>query len=209
VDAVQAAGKIPLSLENLNCNAASLSAHKFHGPPGCGILYLKEHPDSGAHRRLPSPGHQERELRGGTENLPAIVGCRVAANKLDETLGAMPSVARLREQLEQNLLQVIPDSEIHGGKGIRLPNTISIFCPRRNAADLVANVSSLGVAISAGAACSNSTIPSHVIRAMSYSESRANSTLRISLSRFTTQEDVMKAAKHIENAYATTVATPL
>lgn len=206
VDAVQSAGKIPLSLANLHCDAASLSAHKFHGPTGCGILYLGS-PSSPAHARVPTPGHQERGMRGGTENLPAIVGCEVAASKVEDSLAAMATVTRLRDALEESVLQVLPSSEIHGRASNRLPNTISIYCPRRNSADLVAALSSLGVAVSAGAACSNEAAPSHVIRAMGYSESRANSTLRISLSKFTTKEEVSQASAAFAEAFSITPPT--
>jgi len=207
VDAVQAAAKIPLCLASLHCDAASLSAHKFHGSPGCGILYLKSPPASNVHGRLPSPGHQEGGLRGGTENLPSIVGCGLAARMLGDTLQAMPDVAKMRDQLEQTLIRMIPGSEIHGSQAERLPNTISIFCPHRNAADLVSCLSSLEVAVSAGAACSNATTPSHVIRAMGHPESRANSTLRISLCRSTTAYEVSEAAAAFAKAFVMTPPT--
>ena len=207
VDAVQALGKIPFSLEDLQCDAASLSAHKFHGPPGCGILYLKSGSPLRSQQRILFPGRQERGLRGGTENLPAIVGCETAIRMLDETLDCMGAVRQLRDELEAKLLSAIPQAEVHGIMSDRLPNTISIYCPRRNASDLVATLSSLGVAVSAGAACSNGTSPSHVIRAMGFSERRANSTVRISLSRFTGHDQVMKAHEAFENAYAMTPPT--
>lgn len=208
VDAVQAAGKIPLSLQTLQCDAASLSAHKFHGPPGCGILYLKSCPNLDVHRRLPAWGHQEAGLRGGTENLPAIVGCGVAAGNLDAALAVMPKVAALRDELEQALLEVVPGSEIHCSMAPRLPNTTSVYVPRRSSADLVETLSALGVAVSAGAACSNGTAPSHVIRAMGYSEARANSTLRFSLSRFTTNDEMLRTVRQFARAYATTMTLP-
>jgi cysteine desulfurase len=208
IDAVQGAGKIPFSLADLQCDAASLSAHKFHGPLGCGILYLKHRPTADGFQRIPSPGHQERGLRGGTENLPAIVGCGVAAKHLQETLHAMVQVGMLRDDLETKLFRSIPGIEIHSQQSRRLPNTSSIYCPGRNAADLVATLSSLGVAVSAGAACSNGTSPSHVIRAMGYSERRANSTVRISLSRFTSPDHVLEAHMAFSKAYELTPAIP-
>jgi len=207
VDAVQAPGKIAFCLGKLQCDAASLSAHKFHGPPGSGILYLRSRPASDVHGRLPSPGHQETGLRGGTENLPSIVGCGVAASRIDTILQTMPQIEKLRNQLEQTLLETIPHSEIHGSRVDRLPNTISFFCPHRNAADLVSSLSSLGVAVSTGAACSNATTPSHVIRAMGYPESRANSTLRISLSRFNNMQDIAQAETAFAKAVQITAKT--
>jgi len=201
VDAVQAAGKIPLRLDSLGCDAVSLAAHKFHGPPGCGILYLRQHPGSTASSRIPAPGHHEQGLRAGTENLPAIVGCGIAASFLQRSLDAMPCVESLRDQLESTLLDKIPGSEVHGRGIPRLPNTINIYCPDRNASDLVAALSRLGLAASAGAACSNGGTASHVIQAMGFSEKRANSALRLSLSSFTTSEESETSGSFILRAY--------
>ena len=205
VDAVQAAGKISLLIDELECAAASISSHKFHGPPGCGVLYLNNRPDHSAFARFPAPGHQENGVRAGTENLPSISGCSVAANLIRQNLGLMPSVETLRNQLELLLLEKIKGSEVTGRNSPRLPNTINFFCPHRNAADMVATLSMLGVALSAGAACSNETAPSHVIRAMGFTEQRANNSLRLSLSCHTTEQEVEAAALLVEKAFNQTL----
>ncbi|TAG11147.1 MAG: cysteine desulfurase [Verrucomicrobia bacterium] len=207
VDAIQAVGKLPLHLDSLDCAAASLSAHKFHGPPGCGILFLKQRPVGDFHRRIPAPGHQQQGLRAGTENLPSIVGCGVAASLLQRSLEAGSRVESLRNQLEINLLEKIPGSEVHGRLSLRLSNTISLYCPGRNAADLVAALNRFGVAVSAGAACSSGGKSSHVIRLMGFSEERANGTLRFSLSCHTTSEEIVAAATMVEQAFNLTPAT--
>jgi cysteine desulfurase len=207
IDAVQAAGKIPMRVEDLNCAAVSLSAHKFHGSPGCGILFLQTRPDSGVFARIPNPGHQESGLRAGTENLAAIAGCGVAATLLPQSLRIMPYVETLRDRLESSLLEAIPGSEIHSKNSRRLPNTSNLYCPGRNASDLVLTLSRLGLAVSAGAACSNGGQASHVIQAMGFGEKRANSALRLSLGFNTTESEVTRAVELVKQAYEYTLPT--
>lgn len=201
VDAVQAAGKIALHFGAIDCDAASLAAHKFHGPPGCGILYRK----TGSHlfcmENALAPGHQEFGIRAGTENLPAIVGAGIAAEFVRTAVEAAPRIAALRDALEHSLLSRLPGAEVHGQSAPRLANTSSIYCPGRNAADMVAALSRVGVAVSAGAACSNGAVPSHVILAMGFPESRANSTLRFSLSSHTTSAEAQAAVDLVEKAF--------
>jgi len=207
VDAVQAAGKIPVHMEAIGCAAASLSSHKFHGPPGVGILYLDAPRDTATAGYIPTPGRQEGGLRGGTENLPAIVGCGVAAGLIGKSLAAMPAIGALRDWLESTLLETIPGAAVHGGDAPRLPNTINLYCPRRSAADLVQTLSRLGLAASAGAACSSGRIASHVIRAMGFPEERANGSLRLSLGCATTEAEVRAAAGLLEKAFHITPPT--
>jgi len=207
VDAVQAAGKIPLDFKTLGCDAASLSAHKFHGPPGCGILYAALPTRADALSNALFPGHQEGGLRAGTENLPAIVGSAEAARMIGSTLKSMTDVSRLRDLLETRLLNVIPGAAVHGASVERIPNTSSLFCPNRNASDMVAALSMMGLAVSAGAACSNGASPSHVIQAMGFSPERANSTLRFSLCASTTQDEIREAIELVTKAYAATLPT--
>lgn len=204
VDAVQAAGKVPLHLDGIGCDAASLSAHKFHGPSGCGLLYLRKRPFASNLARVPAPGHHELGLRAGTENLSAIVGCAAAANLLQQGLDLMPHVSLLRDRLESAVLKNIPDSEVHGKDSMRLPNTTNLYIPGRNASDLVSALSRLGLAVSSGAACSNGISASHVIKAMGFTEERANSALRLSLSRLTTAEEAEAAISLMERAYRLT-----
>jgi cysteine desulfurase len=207
VDAVQAAGKIPVNLARLDCDAASLSAHKFHGPPGCGILFLRTPSLNQLGGQPLLPGHQEHGLRAGTQNLPAILGTAVAVGALHGNGSGAPYMSSLRDGLESRLLSAIPGSEVHGTRALRLPNTTSLYCPNRNAADLVANLSQMGVIASAGAACSTGGAPSPTIQAMGFSSARANSTLRFSLSRFTTLDEINEAARIISKIYNSTLAT--
>lgn len=208
IDAVQALGKLPLKLAELDCVAVSLSAHKFHGPPGCGILLLRTSGPANLCGRPLIPGHQENGLRGGTHNLPAIVGTAKAVASLPKSESEFAVVARLRDRLEKRLLSLIPDSEVHGMHSPRLPNTTSLYCPERDAADLVARLGQVGLAVSAGAACTSGGAPSHVIRAMGFSSERANSTLRFSLSRFSTEKEVDDAACLVAQIYQNTLPTP-
>jgi len=205
LDAIQAAGKVPLDIETLACDAASLSAHKFHGPPGCGVLYLKRPPDGEFARRVLSPGHQEYGLRAGTENLPSIVGCGVAASLIKSYLPTFIQVKSLRDRFETAMIKNIPGSQVHGISVCRLPNTTNLFCPCRSAADLVAIMSHFGLAASAGAACSNGRTASHVIKAMGFSDERANSSLRFSLCGHTTEDEITEATGIVTKAYLNTL----
>lgn len=207
VDAVQAAGKIPLSFELLDCDAATLSAHKFHGPPGCGILFLRTPTLKELGGQALLPGHQEHGLRAGTQNLPAIIGTATAVQALQEGPHGSTAMSSLRDHLEHRLVSSLPGAEIHGFRSPRLPNTTSLYCPGRSAADLVVRLSQMGVAVSAGAACSTGGAPSHVIQAMGYSPERANSTLRFSLSRFSTIQELDEAASLVKRAYNNTLPT--
>jgi cysteine desulfurase len=201
VDAVQAAGRMPLDVQSLKCDYLSLSAHKFHGPKGVGALYIRE----GA---LKSPfirGHQENHLRGGTENVAGIVGLAAAIDNLFSGQEKPDSIRSLRDLLERNLLPQIPGAAVNGASAPRICNTSNIHIPERNAADLVENLSHLGVFISAGAACTNGGEPSHVIQAMFRSRSRANGSIRLSLSRFTTTEEINLAIKAVVKAYHATL----
>jgi cysteine desulfurase len=207
IDAVQAVGRVRLKLAELGCAAASLSAHKFHGPPGCGILFLRASGAPNLRGCTLIPGHQENGLRGGTQNLPAIVGTARAVDSLPKSEAEFAVVARLRDRLEKRLLSLIPGSEVHGMQTPRLPNTTSLYCPERNASDLVVRLGQMGLAVSAGAACTSGGAPSHVIRAMGFSTERANSTLRFSLSRFSTENEVDEAACLVAQVCRNTLPT--
>jgi cysteine desulfurase len=207
IDAVQAVGKMPFRLEDVDCDAASVSAHKFHGPLGCGVLFLRAKLPPDARGQTLLPGHQERGLRGGTENLPAAVGTATAIKTLNDLKPALAHLTKLRDRLEGLLLASIPGSEIHCRDAPRIANTTSLYCPRRSAADFVLMLSQRGVAVSSGAACTTGGTPSYVIQAMGFSQERANSTLRLSLSRFTTAEEVGEAGRIIAEVYSRTLAS--
>ncbi len=202
IDAVQAPGRIPVHLSEMGADMVSLSAHKFHGPKGIGALYVKA---GSVHAAPLLPGHQEGELRGGTENLPGIVGMAEAASELPVSLEAMGRVSQIRDDLERELTRRIPGVVINGHRARRLPQTSNISFLNRNAADLVARLARRDFSVSAGAACASGKKPSHVIRAMTHSDERANSSVRLSLSRFTTANEVERAVSTIVEVYAATL----
>ena len=188
VDATQAAGKIPVDLPALGCDAATVSPHKFHGPKGVGVLYLRR----GV--RIPPlvrGGPQERDRRGGTENVAGIVGSGVAAELAIMHLPEMDRVRQLRDDLERRVLAACGDVAINGGGAERLPNTSNLGFRSLQAEALLLMLSEAGVCASAGAACSSGSLePSRVLRAMNLPEAVAFGSVRFSLSRLSTPADV-------------------
>jgi len=189
-DGTQAVGKIAVSVKALPIDAMSLAAHKFHGPKGVGGLFIRR----GA--RCPPlivGGPQERNRRGGTENVPGIVGMGVAAELAVAALPMMGQVARLRDRLEHGILQSIPDTFVNSDPAHRLPNTTNIGFSRLEAEAILLLLSERGICASAGAACSSGSLePSHVLRAMKLPEIVAHGAVRFSLSRYTTAEEIEK-----------------
>lgn len=187
VDATQWVGKLPFDLAASGADAASLSAHKFHGPKGVGALLLR----SGVPFTPPSPGSQERGRRGGTENLPGIVGMARAL----QTLGDLDAEARrqtgLRDALESGLAAALPDVHVWSATAPRLPGTSFLRVGRLDADVVLQRLERLGVAASSGAACSSSgSEPSHVLTAMGVDRDTALCAVRLSLGRTTTADDV-------------------
>lgn len=181
VDATQAVGKVPLNFATLPVDLLNLSGHKFHGPKGTGALFIRR-----GLRLKPFMigGHQERGRRGGTENLPGIVGLGKAAELAKAALPRMEEVERLRNLLESKL----PDTVIHGQVSPRLPNTCFAAFPGLEGEALLLRLSQLGVCVSTGSACTTGQRePSHVLRAMGVDPALALSTIRFSLSRETTE----------------------
>ena len=204
VDAVQAVGKIPVNVDSLGCDYLSLSAHKFHGIKGSGALYIRR----GCPRAPLVPGHQEGGLRGGTENVPGILAMGVAAKAaVDADKGAeiCSLMFPLRQRLEDAILASVPGSAVNGAGACRISSTSNIFFPGKDAAALVERLSTHGVYVSAGAACSTGGEPSHVLRAMGLSELRANASLRFSLSRFTTVEEIDAAVAIVADVVSTSL----
>jgi len=191
VDAVQAAGKLPISMRDLPIDVLSISGHKFHGPKGAGALVVRR---GVRWQPLIRGGPQERDRRGGTENVPGIVGLGVAAELAATALEqprAGESVAALRDRLEQGILQRIPDSHVNGDPAHRLPNTTNIGFAGLEAEAILLLLSEQDICASAGAACSSGSLePSHVIRAMHIPERIAHGAVRFSLSDHTTAQDI-------------------
>ena len=188
-DAVQAAGKIPIDLSRASIDLLSISGHKLHAPKGIGVLYVRK----GTHF---SPyllgGHQEGGRRAGTENVPAIAGmgraCELAAGAID---AENTTVKALRDQLESALLERSIDASVNGDTQNRLPNTANISFKYIEGESILILLSEVGIAASSGSACTSGSLePSHVLRAMGVPFTRVHGSVRFSLSRYTTAEDV-------------------
>lgn len=197
-DAVQAVGKIPLSVGELPIHALSLSGHKFHGPKGIGALYLNR---NSRFHPLILGGGQEDERRSGTENVPAIVGMGVAAELAKAALESANGIQALRDRFEKGVLEVIEGAEINGDPENRLPNTSNLFFPGVDGEGLLILLDEAGVCCSPGSACSTGAVkPSRIVRAMGHSSSRARSSVRFSFSRFSTEDEVGAAITAIQTA---------
>lgn len=187
-DAVQAAGKVPISVRDLGIDLLSMSAHKFGGPKGIGALWIRK----GV--RLTSQatgGRQERNRRGGTENVPAIVGMGVAARLALGALSSSVSIATLRDRLEAGVLSRVPGTTVNGARDRRVPNTTNISFEGIEAESLLIALDLEGVAVSTGSACSSGTLePSHVLKAMGLPNAFARNSLRFSLGSSTTAADI-------------------
>jgi len=188
-DAVQAVGKIPLNLSKSNIDLLSMSGHKLHAPKGVGVLYVRKG------TRL-SPymlgGHQEAGRRAGTENVPGIVGlgkaCELAADNLE---AENSKVKALRDKLEKSILQKCPDCRINGDPDNRLPNTSNISFEYIEGEAILLMLDKYGICASSGSACTSGSLePSHVLRAMGVPFTAAHGSIRFSLSRYNTEEEV-------------------
>lgn len=178
-DAVQAAGRLPLSLSALGVDLLTLSAHKLGGPAGVGALILAEglEPDA-----LVRGGGQEKRKRAGTENLLGIVGFGTAARLAREELPAAAALAPLRDRLEREALAAAPLARVMGADAPRVPNTSCLVLPGLSGETQVMALDLAGVAVSAGSACSSGKVkPSHVLAAMGADAASASSAIRVSL----------------------------
>lgn len=187
-DAVQAAGKIDVSFEQLGVDMMSLSAHKLGGPQGVGALIVRNGLDP---EPLLRGGGQERRRRAGTENVAGIAGFGTAARIAQEKLDSFAGLAGLRDDLEARLRAAAPDVVFHGIDGERLPNTSCIGLPGMTAEVQVMQLDLAGVAVSSGSACSSGKVaPSHVLRAMGQGDAAAQSAIRVSLGWNSDDRDV-------------------
>jgi cysteine desulfurase len=195
-DAVQAAGKIPLSMKKSKLDMLSISGHKLHAPKGIGILYIRKGTKF-------SPfligGHQEKGRRGGTENVPYIIGlgkaCELAQKHLNEE---NTKVSALRDYLEAKLLEKIPNTLINGDRKNRLPNTTSLSFEFVEGESILLLLSDLGICASSGSACTSGSLePSHVLRAMGVPFTAAHGSIRFSLSIYNTKEEMDYIIEHL------------
>lgn len=197
IDAAQSAGFGLVDVDDLGVDLASLSGHKLYGPKGVGALYVRAGTRVIAQQ---SGGGQEWGLRAGTLNVPAIVGFGAAARLITDDDVVSPSRVRdLRDRLQDRLLARIPGAAVNGHPSRRLPGNLSLVLPEIEATDLLEHVP--GIAASTGSACNaGSADPSHVLTAIGLSRSQARATVRLSLGRTTTENDVDRAAQLIASA---------
>ncbi|WP_141322816.1 cysteine desulfurase family protein [Myxococcus sp. AB025B] len=187
-DAVQAAGKVPLSLREVDADLLSLSAHKFGGPSGVGVLVVRK----GVDVRALTPGHQEGGRRGGTQNIPHAEALALA---LELAASEQPQVASrvgaLRDAFEQAVLAQVPGVVVNGAGAPRVPNTSNLRFEGVEGEALLIALDLEGICVSMGAACASGTLtPSHVLRAMGLSAAEARGSLRFSLGSETREDDV-------------------
>ena len=188
-DGVQAVGKIPLDLSRSHIDLLSLSGHKLHAPKGVGVLYVRKG------TRL-SPfmlgGHQEAGRRAGTENVPGIVGLGKACELAGQNIEVENTrVKGLRDKLEKEILESCPDCRINGDPENRLPNTTNISFEFIEGEAILLMLDKYGICASSGSACTSGSLePSHVLRAMGVPFTAAHGSIRFSLSRYNTEEEI-------------------
>ena len=201
-DAVQAAGKLPMDVAKIGCNMLSISGHKIHAPQGTGVLFVRKDTKI---EPLMYGGTHERQRRAGTENLAGIVGLgkatEIAARSLED--GSTQHIAGLRDRLQNEILARVADAGVHSGDVPRVPNTTNMWFDHLEGEALVISLDLKGLAVSGGSACaSGASEPSHVLTAMRVPADRARASLRFSLSKLTTAEDVDYAIELVPQAVA-------
>lgn len=188
-DAVQAVGKLPINLQDSSIHMLSLSGHKLHAPKGVGVLYLKR---GTRFRPLLRGGHQERGRRAGTENAAGIVALGKAAElAMTHMEHENTAVKALRDRLQQGILDAVPNAFVTGDPDNRLPNTLNIAFEYIEGEGILLLLNKAGIAASSGSACTSGSLePSHVMRAMGIPYTAAHGTVRFSLSRYTTADEI-------------------
>jgi cysteine desulfurase len=189
-DAVQAAGFLDLDVQRLGVDMLSLSAHKFHGPKGVGVLYVRR---GTPFRPTQVGGSQERDRRAGTENVPSIVGMGVALEIAEaQRAQATAHCIRLRDTLTASLFERLEGVRLNGHPTARLPNNVNLSIDGVEAEPLLLGLDLAGIAASSGSACTAASLePSHVLLAMGQAESMARSSLRLTLGQDNTDEEVV------------------
>jgi len=188
-DAVQAAGKLPLDVSDIPFDLVTISGHKIHAPKGIAALYVRR---GTKFRPLIIGGHQEKGRRGGTENVPGIVAlgkaCELAAEHAEEE---RTRIRNLQDKLERALVDQTPDARVNGEGSPRLPNTLNISFKFVEGEAILLMMNAVGIAASSGSACTSGSLePSHVLRAMGIPYTYAQGSVRFSLSRYNTEDQV-------------------
>jgi cysteine desulfurase len=189
-DAVQAAGKVAIDVKRIGCHALTISGHKIHAPQGTGALYVRKGTKI---RPLLHGGRHERSRRAGTENVPGIVGLGKAAELAKQGLdrGDDEKMSAFRDRMQQGILSQVEDARVNGEGAPRVPNTTNIGFDYVEGESLVIALDLKGLAVSTGAACSSGAIePSHVLIAMGLKPGEARASIRFSLGKQTTAEDI-------------------
>jgi len=201
-DAVQAAAKIRIDVKKIGCNVLSISGHKMHAPQGVGVLYVRK----GTHLQpLFYGGRHERSRRAGTENVPGIVGLGKAAELAMQSFdrGDDEKIFPMRDRLEQGILAQVEDATVNGEGAPRVPNTTNIYFDHIEGEAMVISLDLKGLAVSTGAACSSGAIePSHVLTAMGLRPDRARASIRFSLGKQNTEEEIDIALALVPEAVA-------
>ncbi|UZQ54276.1 cysteine desulfurase NifS [Trichothermofontia sichuanensis B231] len=188
VDAVQAVGKVAIDLRHSPIDLLTLSGHKLHAPKGIGVLYVRR---GFRFRPFLLGGHQERGRRAGTHNVPGIIALGKAASLARHHLANVTQEGRLRDRLEQGLLDRIPDCVVNGGGTERLPNTTNIGFKYIEGEAILFMLNKHGICASSGSACTSGSLePSHVLMAMGLPYTVLHGSIRFSLSRFTTEAEI-------------------
>lgn len=189
-DAVQAAGKVPIDVKRIGCQALTISGHKIHAPQGTGALFVKKGTQL---RPMFHGGRHERSRRAGTENVPGIVGLGKAAQIASAAFarGDEKKMAAMRDRLQQGILAQVDEASVNGEGAARVPNTANIRFDHIEGEALVIAADLKGLAVSTGAACSSGAIePSHVLIAMGLRPDQARASIRFSLGKQTVEEDI-------------------
>jgi cysteine sulfinate desulfinase/cysteine desulfurase-like protein len=196
-DAVQAAGKIPVDVEELCVDLLTLSAHKLHGPKGVGALFVRR---GVTLEPLVHGGSQEGGLRAGTENVAGIIGMGRAAEIARGHIDRSATIRGLRDRLKDGIRERIPNARQNGDLKNGLPNTLNLTLPGLRGESLVVALDQRGIALSSGSACkSGSPEPTHVLLAMGRTAEEAHCSVRFSLSRETNQEDIDETLAALES----------
>lgn len=195
-DAIQAVGKLPLDMGKSTMDMISLSGHKLHAPKGVGALYIRK---GVRFKPFMLGGHHENNRRAGTENVPSIIGlgmaCELARKYLPEE---QTKVRKLRDKLENLVLYQMLNSRLNGHKILRLPNTTNISFEYVEGEAILLLLNEVGICASSGSACTSGSLePSHVLRAMGVPFTAAHGSIRFSLSRYNTEEEVDYIVGHI------------
>lgn len=196
VDAVQAFGKMPIDLGTIQADMLTISAHKIGGPVGVGALILRD--DKGFVPLL-TGGGQERGLRAGTENIPAIIGLSALIDEISPAAmqAQQQTWHNLREQFIQTIRQYAPEAPVYGAKTAQMPNTIMVGMPGMGSETQLMHFDLADIAVSAGSACSSGKVqPSHVLRAMGVPLDEAAQAIRISMGYNTTFQEVQTCAEN-------------